>query len=676
MVNDASRNLCKKRMPAMRSAQSWYVFIATLLLAVVLHGCSGSGEEGTGNVLDTIPPTATKTTPDNAAILAASDPIVIFFDETMDTGSLSLGGDLAPESDGGTWAVSTKAVKASGAGGDTLTLHPQSSWSVGVGRTLTVDANDLAGNPLPTINLSFHVVKGIVYVSTPVNGGDDAHAGTKESPKATVPAGIGEAVKQGWIPGGVAVSEGTYLVDSGAAAPTHVVLTEDVSIYGGYSVDFSRRDREKHTTIIEDASIFDSGKFGNRNRAVEISGAGVQSTTRVDGFTIQGGGGRSTGIYTHDGAAATLANDNIDGGADGSDSIAVYNVSSSPIIQNSSVNGGGGINYSYGFYNHSSSAIIQNSRINGGSGDNSNGIYNATSSSPEIQNNTIDAGSGNSSSYGIYNTSSSPLIQNNAIDGESGNQSFGVYNELSSAMLFNNTINGGGGNNNSYGIFNTVSSSPTILSNTVDGGSGNNSFGIYNFSSSSPVVQNNSIYGGVGTSSYGIYIYVSNLVIQNNTIDGGTGNISFGIVSVAQSSQGRDSNSTIENNIVFTSGSGTQICIDEATLGTDPVSFQNNDLFDCPTALYRNQGLQDQTNIGDVNDLFNPDGNVSVDPLFVDIDGPDDDIKTMADNDWHLSGNSPTEVTQGGLDLSSIFTADKDGADRTAPWSIGAYELN
>jgi len=52
----------------------------------------------------------------------------------------------------------------------------------------------------------------------------------------------------------------------------------------------------------------------------------------------------------------------------------------------------------------------------------------------------------------------------------------------------------------------------------------------------------------------------------------------------------------------------------------------------------------------------------------------DDDIDTMGDNDWRLTASSPTEVTQGGLDLSAEFTTDKDGVTRTAPWSIGAYE--
>ena len=42
--------------------------------------------------------------------------------------------------------------------------------------------------------------------------------------------------------------------------------------------------------------------------------------------------------------------------------------------------------------------------------------------------------------------------------------------------------------------------------------------------------------------------------------------------------------------------------------------------------------------------------------------------------DWHLNAASPASVKFGGLDLSIDFSTDKDGTQRTAPWSIGPYE--
>ncbi|MCP4590964.1 MAG: hypothetical protein GY842_09480, partial [bacterium] len=45
--------------------------------------------------------------------------------------------------------------------------------------------------------------------------------------------------------------------------------------------------------------------------------------------------------------------------------------------------------------------------------------------------------------------------------------------------------------------------------------------------------------------------------------------------------------------------------------------------------------------VGDGSTLTWVDGNLEVDPQFVDIDGPDGDSSTWADNDFHLAGASP-----------------------------------
>ena len=43
--------------------------------------------------------------------------------------------------------------------------------------------------------------------------------------------------------------------------------------------------------------------------------------------------------------------------------------------------------------------------------------------------------------------------------------------------------------------------------------------------------------------------------------------------------------------------------------------------------------------------------------------------------DFHYIASPPnTNLTEGGYDLSSIFTTDGDGTTRTVPWSVGPYE--
>ena len=41
--------------------------------------------------------------------------------------------------------------------------------------------------------------------------------------------------------------------------------------------------------------------------------------------------------------------------------------------------------------------------------------------------------------------------------------------------------------------------------------------------------------------------------------------------------------------------------------------------------------------------------NVELDPAFEDVDGADDDITTVEDNDWHLSAATSAEITNGGI---------------------------
>jgi len=560
-------------------------------MAILLVACGGNGDGG--GTIDTIAPTVSKTNPNSGFAITAGDSIGITFDETIDTTSLVLGGDMASESDGGNFSTSTKPIYGSSlhlkATDDTLTINPQTAWNFGNDRNLSIDAKDLSGNPLETLNLIFTIVEGLVYVSPT---GDDANDGTKDSPKATIPAAIAEAQGLGYdatLPGAVLVSQGTYSVNSDPSIETHVILEEGISIYGGYSTDFSQRESEANTTIIEDMSTAAPFTPTPPNRVID-AGSGITAATVVDGFTIQGGGGTfSSGIFNHDGTSPTVQNNTIDGGSGGNDSY---------------------------------------------------GIYNDPNSTPTIKNNTIDGGNGRNRTYGIFNTFSSPIIQNNTIDG-------------------------GNGGDQSYGIYNNSDSTPNIQNNTIDGGNGGNfSSGIFN-NSSSPIIQNNTIYGGNGGRfSFCIFNGFSSPSIKNNTIDGGSGgNVSSGIFNASSSP-------AIQNNIIMTSGNGsTRTCINEDDNNSVPTSIQNNDLFDCPTALYVDFIDGNLLTIGEINNLTDSDGNVTIDPGFVDRDG----------GDWRLTSTSPTEVTQGGLDLSTNpkpFSTDKDGFTRTVPWSIGAYELD
>jgi hypothetical protein len=318
------------------------------------------------------------------------------------------------------------------------------------------------------------------------------------------------------------------------------------------------------------------------------------------------------------------------------------------LVELNTIHGGSGGSLTNGVFLISASSVVQDNTIHGGNPSDpaggSNGI-NINSGSPTILRNTIQANATDSSAIGISADTTTALIERNTI-----------------------SIIGGSPTTSSTGV--SISSSPlNLVNNTISGGGGNTSIGIQNFQSAAN--------------------------IRNNTINGGTALYVHGIrIWNASSAPGP----TIQNNIVFNSGTNESYCISELNADSDAAVLQNNDLLSCATALYMDyvDGTGCATNdvcntsIADVNVAGNTTqgaaesaaGNVNVDPLFVDIDGADNDINTMDDNDWHLSAGSPASVTAGGLNgldqnPAWTFTTDKDGVTRPAsgnPWSIGAYE--
>jgi hypothetical protein len=257
-------------------------------------------------------------------------------------------------------------------------------------------------------------------------------------------------------------------------------------------------------------------------------------------------------------------------------------------------------------------------------------------------------------------------------------------NQDSAPTIQNNILDGGSGSARTMAILNNNSSTPLIQNNFIFGGrSGQRSYGILNSQSLAPTIRNNVIHGGIANqTSFAIdnLSDVNTAVIQNNTIYSGTSPEAKGILYGVNAAPAR-----IENNIIF----GGNYCIFESA-SVDPGVLKNNNFSMC-TTLYgdldsgKNYDTICSGNLGN-NDcsvtLASPVGvdnsNIDVATEFVDFDGIDNDLDTIADNDWHL-GISSTEILRtGALDLSPQFTTDLDGLVRTGNastgWSRGAYE--
>ncbi len=125
----------------------------------------GDGSDDSPPELNTTSPTAA-VSPVSGSAISENQQIVVTFNESMDTGTLVLGGSMESEGDDGVWSTATYT-------NDTLTISPASVWSEGLGITLTIDCDDLAGDSVDTINLSYDMIGPNVVFGTSVTGNGD-----------------------------------------------------------------------------------------------------------------------------------------------------------------------------------------------------------------------------------------------------------------------------------------------------------------------------------------------------------------------------------------------------------------------------------------------------------------------------------------------------------------------
>jgi hypothetical protein len=185
--------------------------------------------------------------------------------------------------------------------------------------------------------------------------------------------------------------------------------------------------------------------------------------------------------------------------------------------------------------------------------------------------------------------------------------------------------------------------------------------------------------------------FESSPIIRNNTISAGRNSADWSVALFNQTAR-----PLVQNNIVFSIDGLGRIGIYEFDAASDPAALQNNDIFDCPTALYVDaDGNGFILNAADLNDFtrttqdlaFPSENNISDDALLVDIDGADDDPATPEDNNWGLSSTSPAGAVLGGLNGAHStaawgYTTDFSGAFRSPlddtgieGWSMGAHEF-
>ncbi|MBI9105335.1 MAG: right-handed parallel beta-helix repeat-containing protein [Spirochaetales bacterium] len=407
----------------------------------------------------------------NNSGIAENSKIIVIFSESMNTGSLVIGGNTAEESDGGLWSE-TSAVN------DTLTLTPASSWTGGSGRTLTVACSDLE-DYAAQINVEFGVITGVIYVHA--EDGSNTFPGTSDKPKAT----ITEAVKIAdylYAAAEVHVAEGTYRLTE------ELQMTEGISLYGGYSADdWQLREADPAWAVSGDGTSAHPTILTGANVSFVIHCPNLVSQITIDGFDIDGGTGDSTtGLYCEN---------------------------SSPVLSGLKISGGLGDSSTAVTLTDSSNAIVNKCSITGGTNGWSGGML-INASSPHVQDSIIGGGTSGTDGYtfGIYCIDSTPVISGCKITGGNAwGQATGISNTAGSdSVIFNNTINGGTSSSGSATGISCSASSPVIRNNTICGGNSTSpdgtdgAEGLFQYNNSNPVIENNIIFTILGNIRIGV----------------------------------------------------------------------------------------------------------------------------------------------------------------------------
>lgn len=397
-----------------------------------------------------------------------------------------------------------------------------------------------------------------------------------------------------------------------------------------------------------DSTILDADSTAGVIQCVGIT----DTTTRIEGFTLQRGATTNGGGIYCSSSSLVIAN----------------NV----IRKNRAVDSGGGIYWSGGSKARIwSNQILDNNAGQFGSSGGGAGVYislSGTGTSVQIVDNVIRnnqlAGSFGDGG-GLYIISAtSVLISNNEISDNRSNSSFedggGIYLSSYSAtsVITDNQISNNTASDNGGGLYWKYSNGEINRNQFRGNVSDDNGAGVYFSSSSSVEFKRNLVYDNrASKAGGGIYCDSSSPKIFNNTIDGNrTGSGGGGIYLNSSSPE-------IVNNIL---SNNERYAIHEADANSDP-PLRYNDFWGNVTGLYFDEGARGFTSLAMLEALV-PEAhhNLAADPLYVD----------RTNKDYHLQSGSPcidagdpsSPLDPDGTwaDIGALYY-DQSGGDTTPP---------
>ena len=393
---------------------------------------------------------------------------------------------------------------------------------------------------------------------------------------------------------------------------------------------------------------------GNQTGSVVrfVNGEGVDSV--IEGFTIMNG----TGTF--------ISPEFITGGG-----VFIANVASPSIIGNvitgntSSTGHGGGIGC------FGAGATVTGNSITSNAG---GGIYAEDSNQAlVIISNSIDT---NSSNEGIaVDGVAAVMVDENTVIGNGAN---GIDIRFTDSVTVRNnmvTLNDG------QGIKVCNSDLVDLIDNTVLAGGGD---GIFSRFCGQVAAVGNYIEGRDLGGANGLYIWNADFTLSEQNISGDNADRGHFYRSTAMVIC--RNNVSVENG---TEGMTIRDCsafVDGFTAYGNPqggFTSVSNDFLQIRNSIFRNNGPDEFQQFGGVSP--NPDycnieggfpgvGNIDVDPLFVDFDGPDNNPNTISDNDYRLQAGSPC-IDAGNSSTWLCTDVDVNGSPRLADGLLNGPEL-
>ena len=454
------------------------------------------------------------------------------------------------------------------------------------------------------------------------------------------------------------VRHGTYPLSS------TITVTKAVSLYGGFAGSETQRDQRDWTTNIT--------TIDGQNSTYHCLYVAADAT--IDGFTITGGNANGE------------TPDHRGGG--------LYMYYSSPEITNCTVTANSA-DYGGAVYNRDTSSTITNCIVSGNSAEWGGGIFNGVNSSPTITTCTFTANSATKSGGGVYNDdTSSPTITGCTFTDNEAGYAGGIFNDDdTSSVISRCTFTGNTASTSGGGIYNDDNASATITDCTFtrnsaneDGGgiktyraspqithctfSGNNAKyggGMYNCQSSSTITScivraNSATASGGGMYNNESYPAITTCTVLNNTAKWGSGIFN-------DASSPTITACTIYGNSASNYGGAIRNKNASTPTITNSILWANT-APDGPE-IYNDDTSTPTTTFCDIEGGYSGEGNINVDPLFVD----------PTKNDFHLQATSPC-IDSGDNTASALPFSDSDGDariidgdnDGTATVDIGADE--